>query len=285
MSLQLTRKSYVAPLALLLAVTGCGAPSNNTKLDDRTRAQMAEASRSRGDDAAKNAAAGNHDSARDPLTHASALIAAGDIDAGISEAKIALALHRDDLKLSLEVGRLAVRTGRLADALDIYRQIAERHPNSPEALNGEGVVLAQKGDLDTAAVELKKALALRPQDVPIRNNLALVMLLRGDANGAMGILQPVDIANAPPELKAALEAASKGGAVMPLTPPPPTALVPRPVNKADNDKPAATPLAASGPAVVPAPPPNAGTEPAAVAPLPSADSHDANGADYSQAAR
>lgn len=241
-----TKTSQVAPLALLIAVAGCGTSSSNNQFSDQTQAELTRTLSSRGGDAG-GVSAGNatNGTARDPLTHASALVAAGEIDEGMSEAKIALALNRNDLKLSLEVGRMAMRTGRLADALDIYQEIAEHFPNSPEALNGEGVVMAQKGDLDAAADLLKKALALRSNDVPIRNNLALVLLLRGDASGAKSILEPIKGANAPPEIKAALAAAAKEGAQP--TPPAPAAQAPKPAAKADNAKAAATPLAASRP--------------------------------------
>ncbi len=50
----------------------------------------------------------------------------------------------------------------------------------------------------------RKGLALRPQDVPTRNNLALVMLLSGDTKTALSILEDLDRSGASPEAKATL---------------------------------------------------------------------------------
>ena len=98
----------------------------------------------------------------------------------MAEAKAALAARGDDLRFALDVARLAMKSGRLADAGDVYQQILWRHPDSVEALNGKGVVLAQQGELTGAADVLRLALAHHPQDVPTRNNLALVMALSGE---------------------------------------------------------------------------------------------------------
>jgi cytoskeleton protein RodZ len=198
-----------ASVALIVALAGC-APggTSSTTISDDTRARLAQALQDSGDSA--NAAVLRDQTSRkpapvaDPLTHATALIAAGQVDQGISDAKAALAARGDDLAFALEVGRLAVRSGRLTDAADVYRQISLRHPDSAEALNGKGVVLAQQGDLNGAGDAFRKALALRPQDVPARNNLALVMLLSGETDAAMTILEDLSHSDGSPQVRATL---------------------------------------------------------------------------------
>src|SRR5208283_3972533 len=182
-----------ASVALIVALAGCTSVPPNQTISDDTRIRLAEALQASGDPT--NAAILRDQTTRkapqavDPLTHAAALIAAGQADQGMSEAKAALAAHGDDLAFALEVGRLAVKSGRLADAGGVYQQIALRHPDSVEALNGKGVVLAQRGDLNGATDAFRKALALRPQDVPSRNNLGLAMLLNGETDAALSILE------------------------------------------------------------------------------------------------
>src|SRR5271166_7151742 len=138
------RMFQAVSVALIAALAGCASALPNQTISDDARIRLAEALQASGDPT--NAAIVRDQTAKkagqpaDPLTHATALIAAGQSDQGMSEAKAALAAHGDDLTFALEVGRLAVRSGRLADADDVYQQIALRHPDSVEGLNGKGVV-------------------------------------------------------------------------------------------------------------------------------------------------
>lgn len=197
-----------AAIALIVAVTGCSAHPPEPSLTNDTRVRLAQALQDSGDPAGaavlREQAGKKADPPADPLTHAAALIAAGQVDQGMGVAKAAFAAHSDDQALGLEVGRMAVRAGRLSDAGDVYRQISLRHPDSVEALNGKGVVLAQQGDLNGAADTFRKGLALHPQDIPTRNNLALVMLLSGDTNLALSLLEDLDRSGGSVEAKATL---------------------------------------------------------------------------------
>jgi Flp pilus assembly protein TadD len=197
-----------ASVAVIIALTGCASRSPDLTVTDDTRTRLAQALQASGDptNAAilRDQTAKKAGQAADPLTHATALIAAGETDQGINEAKAALAAHGDNLTFSLEVGRLAVRAGRLAEARDVYQQISLRHPDSVEALNGKGVVLAQQGNLSGAAEAFRKALALRPQDVPARNNLALAMLLSGEVDVARAMLEDLDRSDGSSQVKATL---------------------------------------------------------------------------------
>jgi Flp pilus assembly protein TadD len=178
-----------ASAALMAALAGCAPlPATQPTLTSDTRERLAKALQDSGDsaDAAIVRSQTGHQAAQrvDPLTHATALVTAGQVDEGIKVARASLGSHADDLPYSCEVGRLAVRSGRLKDAGEVYEQILQRHPDSPEALNGMGVVLAQLGDLNGAADAFRKALALHPHDAPASHNLSLVMALTGQHDGA-----------------------------------------------------------------------------------------------------
>jgi len=178
-----------ASAALIVALAGC-APMRTAQptVTDDTRQRLAQALQDSGDTA--NAAIVRSQTSQkaeqpvDPLTHATALVTAGQVDEGIKVARDSLSSHANDLPYSCEVGRLAVRVGRLKDAGEIYEQILQRHPDSPEALNGMGVVLAQLGDLNGAADAFRKALVLRPEDMPATRNLALATTLIGKTDAA-----------------------------------------------------------------------------------------------------
>jgi Flp pilus assembly protein TadD len=197
-----------ASIALLVVLGGCSAHPPEPTITNDTRTRLAQALQESGDPASAAALLDQTGKKAaqpaDPLTHAAALIAAGQVDQGMKAARAAFAAHSDDLALGLEVGRLAVRSGRLVDAGEVYQQISQRHPDSVEALNGKGVVLAQQGDLNGAASTFRKGLELRPQDIPTRNNLALVMLLSGDTNLALSILEDLDRSDGSPKVKATL---------------------------------------------------------------------------------
>jgi Flp pilus assembly protein TadD len=176
-----------ASAGLIAALAGC-APMRTVQptITDNTRARLARALQDSGDTA--NAAIVRSQTAQqaaqpvDPLTHATALVMAGQVDEGIRVARASLASHGDDIRYTCEVGGLTVKSGRLKDAGEVYEQILQRHPDSPEALNGMGVVLAQLGDLNGAADAFRKALVLQPQDVPASHNLALVTTLIGQTD-------------------------------------------------------------------------------------------------------
>ena len=119
-------------------------------------------------------------------------------------AKTALANQKDDPDFALKVAGLAVKASQLSDAAEIYHTILRTRPDTVEALNGEGVVLAQQGELTKAAASLQQALTVSPQDTASRNNLALVMLLSGQNQAALPLLEDLDRTAPSPHVTAML---------------------------------------------------------------------------------
>jgi Flp pilus assembly protein TadD len=150
-----------AAVVALVTLAGCAGDAD-LAVDGTTRSRLAQALEASGDSA-----------------NAAAVLRGQD-----GEASAAFAARPDDPTFALKVGGLAVRAGRLTEADEIFRQVLARHPESVEALNGRGVVLAQRGDLPGAAGAFRQALQLRPQDVPARNNLDLVIALTGPTDRA-----------------------------------------------------------------------------------------------------
>ncbi len=220
----------VTSIALIVALTGCATQTPEPVITEATRNKLVQALQDSGD--TENAAILRGQSneqkpapAPDPLMHASALIAAGQVDQGIGDAKAVLAARGDDTATALEVGRMAVRSNHLTDAAEVYRQLLSRHPESVEALNGTGVILAQQGDLGGASDAFRKALAQRPQDIPSLNNLALVMILQGNPTAALSLLKSADHPDQSPQIKNILAVARERSGVSDAPQPAPLAQV------------------------------------------------------------
>src|SRR6478672_5445663 len=93
-------------------------------------------------------------------------------DRGISERA-----NEDGLKL-LDAGRLHAAEQR-------FRAAVNADPKNFEALNNLGVVLKRENKFTAAAVFLRKAAQLAPQDARIHSNLAAALHGSGDRAGAV----------------------------------------------------------------------------------------------------
>jgi Flp pilus assembly protein TadD len=147
------------------------------------------------------------EAAPETLENASILIAAGQVDKGMALAKTALAARGNAPEFALEVASLALKANRFSDADQIYNRILQSDPRNIDALNGRGVALAQLGNLAASVVSLQSALAISPQDVAARSNLALVLLLEGQNETALSLLEELERTNPSSQIEATLTAA------------------------------------------------------------------------------
>jgi Flp pilus assembly protein TadD len=196
----------VAIVGSLLAAAACapGGKPQQTVTDD-TRGRLAEALLASGDETNAAAAlsppsAHAFERSPDALTNVSLLISAGQIDRAMKAAKAAIAARGDDPDFALDAARLAVKANRWSDAGDFYTEVLRRHADNIEALNGESVVQAQQGDLAEAAELERKALALQPQNVAARYNLALITLLSGQNQQAVSMLESLNQVGPTPQV-------------------------------------------------------------------------------------
>ena len=137
-----------------------------------------------------------------------------------------VAQHPEHAAAQLELGRILLVLGQLADARAPLERAATLAPNDAEVLSSHGIALLVSGDREGAVRALTRAADLEPQDANRRANLATAELQAGrlaDAivsyraavaldgeNGATrtslgtALLQAGDVGAAIPELEAAV---------------------------------------------------------------------------------
>jgi len=102
---------------------------------------------------------------------ATALIAAGDL----AEAAELCASANGDTRLLRLAGYAWQQLGRLDEAAAAYAAVVAAHPDDFESWNNLGNVHAAQGDLEGAITALGRAIALRPDIIPIYRNLSEVL--------------------------------------------------------------------------------------------------------------
>ncbi|NQV22350.1 MAG: tetratricopeptide repeat protein [Rhodospirillales bacterium] len=76
------------------------------------------------------------------------------------------------------------RSGRFAEAEQVYRAVLERDSAHADALHYLGVLIHQKGAQDEAANLIRRAIALNPENPLYHNNLGNVLMASGQADDA-----------------------------------------------------------------------------------------------------
>lgn len=85
-----------------------------------------------------------------------------------------------------DADRLAA-AGRVAEASDGYRRVLALDPRRAHARAALGMILAQRGQLDAASIELRRALDDGVKDVEVPNALAFALLQRGEEKQAVDV--------------------------------------------------------------------------------------------------
>jgi tetratricopeptide (TPR) repeat protein len=115
---------------------------------------------------------------------ANALRAEGDFEAAAHHYLAALELDPDDKMAHVNLGSLLSAQGRLDEAESHYRHALRSSPEAGFAYNLANL-LRERGDLDGAIELYQQALAYRPGDARVHNNLGAALDLRGDAEAAL----------------------------------------------------------------------------------------------------
>lgn len=111
----------------------------------------------------------------------------------------------DDPALLTQLGRLRLRSGATAQALEVFGRLLAAAPRNAEALDGHGVALDLLGRHAEAERNHRAALALAPDSLGTANNLAMSLLLAGRPGEAVAILEPLArMPAAPPRVVANL---------------------------------------------------------------------------------
>lgn len=121
--------------------------------------------------------------------YARALARAGNVQEADVTVSQALRRKPGDPVLLLELGRIRLVEGRAAEAAEAFASVAASRPREVGAALGRGIAQDLLGQHPEAQASYRAVLAVDPQHLPALNNLALSMVLAGDANGAVPVLQ------------------------------------------------------------------------------------------------
>ncbi len=88
-----------------------------------------------------------------------------------------------------QAGEAAAREGRLDVAIQEFRKVIELQPNSAVYHAHLGDAYFKKGQYDEAETELKTALRLNPAMLDTHQSLGVILLIQGDAEGALPHLE------------------------------------------------------------------------------------------------
>jgi Flp pilus assembly protein TadD len=92
------------------------------------------------------------------------------------------------VELWLSLGDLLRRGGRLREAHDVVRPLADSHPEIPEILSSLAVVLQELGELETALRYARKSHEARPSDAEVAENVVATLLQLGRPDEAQPLI-------------------------------------------------------------------------------------------------
>jgi Flp pilus assembly protein TadD len=196
------RTDFAALLALALFVPTSGARASPASAPDAKALSVAsvdsepDAAR-RGAPSAEALATLRSDVASDPedrtkrVALVRGLMAAGDLDGALAEAKAWRAKDAYDLVAVRALGDVYAERGERENADRVYSAIVELLPRDPDGQRALATLLKQRGDLDGADARLTAALDARPHDTRFLFELADVELRLGKSDAALARLREV----------------------------------------------------------------------------------------------
>ncbi len=102
-------------------------------------------------------------------------------------------IHQADV--AFHAGYAAVARNDLASALRDFEQVVRLMPQLEEGHSALGAVLLQAGRYPAAIAELRRSVALKPEDRSARTNLAMAYAATGEYRKAIPLFQRLDQAN------------------------------------------------------------------------------------------
>src|SRR6056297_2045894 len=99
----------------------------------------------------------------------------GEFEASATAYEAALERDADRADALLRLAVLEDRQGRFDESADLYRRALEASPGDPEVFADRGYSLYLQRRWGEAEMNLRQAIALRPDDARAHNNLALVL--------------------------------------------------------------------------------------------------------------
>ena len=102
------------------------------------------------------------------------------LDQAVATVQKAMQMNSSDAEAVMLFAQLQVQRGQVANAVSAWEQWLSAHPNDATATTILGTLEESRGDLNKAETYYKKALLLQPQQPLASNNLAYVMLQKGE---------------------------------------------------------------------------------------------------------
>lgn len=119
------------------------------------------------------------------------LARAGRLDEAITTIEEGLTLAPDNIDLTIDLGRLCIQSNDRARARAALMRARDAAPGRPDILTELGWLLILDGDYGGAAEAYRHALALRPDDLMSRANLAKCLLEMGERKQGEAALRSV----------------------------------------------------------------------------------------------
>ena len=116
----------------------------------------------------------------------------------------ALAGNPDDAEAVCLLSRALAGQGRGDGAVEVLSAHLTERPESPEAWNALGLLIADRGDLASAQTFFDEALRLAPTLTPARFNAANLLMTRGETGKALAALERIPQTGLSPRDRATL---------------------------------------------------------------------------------
>ncbi len=115
---------------------------------------------------------------------AQAAEAQGDLEGAIAHWRRVLEIEGHSLPARLAVGRILIETGRWAETVRIYQDLAQTHPGAAEPLVQLAKLAIRQAQPGEALGWLERARALRPEDARLNRDIARAYAEDGQASAA-----------------------------------------------------------------------------------------------------
>ncbi len=134
--------------------------------------------------------AGRNDPVDVAIARSNTLFDADDTRAALAEVDAALARHPEHPQLDYHRAMLLERAGRTRDSVRGFERMLRDRPDDPTILNALGYTLGDnRQQLRRAAQLVERALELAPDNAAIMDSVAWLRFRRGDARGALPLLE------------------------------------------------------------------------------------------------
>ena len=105
--------------------------------------------------------------------------------------RIWLESGRDEVDALLGEGLVAMREGRIVDAIEHFGRVVEMAPEFAEGWNKRATAHYLNGDLGESVRDIRRTLALEPRHFGAIAGMGLIFLQRGDLLGALDAFEAV----------------------------------------------------------------------------------------------